>query len=109
MRLSIGPKNDLKQIPLYTPQYTNIIERKSTAKDLGVMIDDNCKYETQINSVIKKTKDKCAGILRTFHSRDPIILRTLWKTLAQPHLDYAVQVWGPNSDDRGKLAAMESY
>ena len=108
VRISIGPNNDFKQVPLYTPEYSHVIERKSSVRDLGVMVDDNGKYDTQINNAIKKTKDKCSWMLTTFNSRDHDILRTLWKSLAQPYMDYAVQVWSLNHNDKGKLAAMES-
>jgi hypothetical protein len=43
--------------------------------------------------VIKKTSQKAGWILRTFRSRDLNIMRTLWRTLDQPHQDYASQLW----------------
>ena len=47
-------------------------------------------------------------LLCTFHSRSAHILRTLWKSMAQPHLDYAVQVWGPDFTDKCRTAMLES-
>ena len=46
VRVSVGPKEDLKSMPLYTPEYKHVIEQKASVRDLGVMIDDNCKYST---------------------------------------------------------------
>ena len=33
--------------------------------------------------------------LQTFSSRDPTLMRTLWRSLCQPHQDYCGQLWAP--------------
>ena len=37
----------------------------------------------------------CSWILRTFVSRSPFLMTTLWKALVQPILDYCSQLWCP--------------
>ena len=43
----------------------------------------------------KKARDMCSWILRTFSSRSPLLMITLWKSLVQPILDYCSQLWCP--------------
>ena len=42
-----------------------------------------------------KTASKAAWVLRTFQGRQLPLMRTLWRTLVQPHQDYASQLWAP--------------
>ena len=37
----------------------------------------------------------CSWILRTFKSRSPILMVSLWKAMVQPILDYCSQLWCP--------------
>ena len=39
----------------------------------------------------------CSWILRTFYSRTPLLMLTLWKSLVQPILDYCSQLWCPTT------------
>ena len=38
----------------------------------------------------------CSWILRTFQSRTPEVMLTLWKSLVLPILDYCSQLWCPS-------------
>ena len=71
------------------------IERKNTVKDLGVQTDDDCRFRTQIATVVSKVKRVTGWILRTFETRERLPLLTLWKSLILPILDYCVQLWCP--------------
>ena len=42
-------------------------------------------------------KSKISWILRTFQSRSPIPMLTLWKTLILCHLEYCSQLWSPSN------------
>ena len=65
--LRIGRKNELKKDTLsFTPKYNDIIEVKNTIKDLGVLIDDNMTYQSQMNKAISKANKKLGWVLRTF-------------------------------------------
>ena len=52
-------------------------------------------FSEHINRTCKKSRDMCSWILRTFSSRSPILMITLWKSLVQPILDYCSQLWCP--------------
>ena len=43
---------------------------------------------------------KPKGLIRTFYSRDPLLLTHLWQSLVRPHQDYASQLWWPASSNK---------
>ena len=49
---------------------------------------------------------KCGWILRTFRTRDRLLLVTLWKSLVAPILDYCCQLWCPSS--QGLIQSLEN-
>ena len=71
------------------------IESKPHVKDLGVMMSSNGSFSEHINKTCEKARDMCSWILRTFSSRSPLLMTTLWKALVQPILDYCSQLWCP--------------
>ena len=101
-------KNELiENTLLFTPNTSEIIEAKSCIKDLGVLIDRDMKYKSQIQSVVAKANKKAGWILRTFKCRDIVFLRKLWKVMVQCHLDYGNVVWAPFGR-RGDMRTLES-
>ena len=80
---------------MFTPGYKDPIEEFEVVKDLGVLVDNDGSFKSQQLKAQKKTMEKCSWMLRTFKSRDPGLLKTLWQTLAQPYQDYANQLWYP--------------
>jgi hypothetical protein len=68
---------------------------KSTVRDLGIEMNDSGSFVDHINKICEKAKDMCSWILRTFKSRTPFIMKTLWKSLVLPILEYCSQLWCP--------------
>ena len=65
-----GNDEDLKNDTLYfTENVENIVERKETIRDLGVMMSDDASFKDQIEKVVKKVRQKTGWVLRTFYSR----------------------------------------
>ena len=64
------------------------MEAKSVIKDLGILVDDGMRYEDQLYKVVEKVKQEAAWVLRTISSRYVDLLRMMWRTLIQCHLDY---------------------
>ena len=50
-------------------------------------MSENCSFRDHINTIVDSAKDLSSWILRTFASRLPIVMLTLWKTLVLPRLD----------------------
>ncbi len=106
--LRMGPSAPIRESThLFTPHYGGIIEEREVTRDLGIEVDNNCNFGPQRVKAIKKAKAKAAWILRTFSVRDLGTMRTLWRTMIQPHLDYGSQLWSPVRQ-KGDLHKQES-
>ena len=62
-------------------------------------------FKEHIKHTITTAKDLCSWILRTFNTRDPLPLLTLWKSLVQCKLDYCCQLWSPT--EKGDIQDLE--
>ena len=96
--LRLGPKEDIKENTIiFSPDYGEVVEAKPVIKDLGILVDDEVRYEDQLYRAVSKAKQKAGWVLRTFSSRDVGLLRTFWRSLVQCHLDYGNILWAPYS------------
>ena len=97
--VKFGPSKSLKTNYLYlTPGADDIIHEVETVKDLGVFIDNDLKFTSHINKLLTKVKQKVGWVMRNFKSKNHFILKTLWRSLIQPHLDYCSPLWfNPNN------------
>ena len=94
--LKYGRNEELKKLSKYYSDTQKVIETKTTVKDLGINLDVDMTYGSHIENVIDKVKGISSWIYRTFKTRDPTVMLTLWKTLAVPHIDYCSQLWSPS-------------
>ena len=62
-------------------------------KDLSVLVNDEANFKPQLIKAIKKAKARSDWVLRTFISRGEYEMKTLWKSLIHPTLDYCSQLW----------------
>ena len=81
------------------------IETKNAIKDLGVTISNDCSFDTHIKKMIESANKQASWILRTFASREPLPMLTLWKSLVQCKLDYCSQLWNPSK--KGDIQKIE--
>ena len=92
--IKYGKNNQLRNDFTYlTPNADNCIDETETVKDLGIMLDNDMKFTSHINKVVSTVNMKVGWIFRNFNSRDMKILKTLWKSLIQPHIDYCSPLW----------------
>ena len=106
--LRYGCNDTLKSLTSYNSPDGTSIAVKSTVRDLGVEMSDSGAFTDQINKICEKAKDMCSWILRTFKSRTPLVMKTLWKSLVLPILDYCSQLWCPiNPGHIQKLEAIQ--
>ncbi len=103
--LRYGKNQELKSTTNYEGPNNNIITEKETVCDLGIIMNSNHTFSDHIKRVCEKSKQKCGWILRTFRTRDTEVLKTLWKSLVQPHIDYCSQLWAPYKS--GEIQAIE--
>ena len=91
-----GKDENLKNETLYFTENTeNIVERQEAVRDLGIMMSEDATFKDQIEKVAKKVRQKTGWVLRTFYSRKTLLMKTLFKTLVVPHIDYCSQLWMP--------------
>ena len=53
------------------------------------------KFHTHTTTATKKANQVLGLIKRSYVTRDESTIRTLYKSLARPHLEYGNQIWGP--------------
>ena len=80
---------------IYLSPDHNILPKSGEVKDLGILMSENCDFDSHIASVAKKCSRLCGWILRTFSTRSKSVLLTLFKSIVLPHLDYRSQLWSP--------------
>ena len=74
----------------------HILDKVHEEKDLGVIIDDELKFHQHTASVSKKANQILGVIKRSFNTRDPRTISTLYKSMVRPHLEYGNAIWGPH-------------
>ena len=86
--LRYGTDTTLKLSTSYTAPDGSIIPEKSNLRDLGVTMSADGTFRQHINNTCQSARNMCSWILRTFQSRSPELILTLWKSLVMP-----VQSW----------------
>ena len=104
--LRYGPNEQLKQSTNYKTSNNTTIQRKEMVRDLGVIMTADCKFKVHINEVITNARKLSSWILRTFKSRLPTPMITLWKSLVLPKIEYCSQLWSPWQ--KGDIQNMET-
>ena len=107
LRMTVDKDRSLSQNTMFfTPDYGDPIQEHDVVRDLGVLLDSDGGFTSHRLLTQKKAMRKCSWIFRSFKSREPDLLKSLWKSLVQPVLDYASQVWSPVGRT-GEIAWME--
>ena len=64
-------------------------------KDIGVIVDDELKFENHMQEKVKKANNIVGLIRRTFVHLDEGTFSKLFKALVRPHLEYTYTTWYP--------------
>lgn len=89
---------------IYTDPKGEKIVEKDSLRDLGVEMSSNLSFSIHINKITTSCRKLTGWALRTFRSRNKVVMLTIWKSLIQSILDYCSQLWSPYSAaDIGKL------
>ena len=72
----------------------NAIEQVTSAKSLGVYVDQNINWECHIENISKKIACAIGAIKRIRHLTPFNVLIKVYNSLIQPHFDYCNVVWG---------------
>ena len=66
-----------------------------SVRDLGVIMSEDATFKLQIDKVVAKANQKAGWVLRTFQTRSIFLMRSVFKSLVLPHLEYCSQLWSP--------------
>ena len=98
--------------PTNTPEFKYMgpdgeeIEVKQSLKDLGVHLSSDLSFKLQVEKTVSSASKMAGWGLRTFRRRSLSTLKTIWKSLVQPKLDYCSQFWSPG--DQESINRLES-
>ena len=65
------------------------------ARDLGIYITKDLKWELHINRIAKQASFASYRIIKSFHSKNVWTLLKLYKCYVRPKLEYNTPVWSP--------------
>ena len=99
-------KNENLKLENYHTKDGTIIQRKSVAKDLGIIMQDDANFNIQYELTNNKARKIMGQIMRSFKSRDPRTMLTLWKALIVPIIDYCSVLTSPYK--QGDIEKLES-
>ena len=69
------------------------IKTETEEKDLGIIMDNELKFQDHINTQVKKANRMLGVVKRSFAYIDIDMFLTLYKSLIRPYLEYGSNVW----------------
>ena len=83
----------------YTGPDGEEIEVKQSLQDLGVHLSSDLSFKLQVEKTVSSASKMAGWGLRTFRRRSLSTLKTIWKSLVQPKLEYCSQFWSPGDQE----------
>ena len=80
---------------LYLFPISSLEDASMYQQDLGVLVDEKLKMTGQCVLPAQKANHILGCIKRSMTSRSREVILPLYSTLMRPHLEYCVQLWGP--------------
>ena len=93
MVLQIGKKQQYFKYILDNQELKSV----DSIRDLGVIMNNKLTFDEHINQIISSATMTANLILRTFKTKNHFFLIKLFNAFVRPKLEYACQVWSPNT------------
>ena len=75
----------------------NKIQKSELERDLEIMILSDLKWKHQTSHSINKARSIIGKIRNSFKYFDDKIVKIIYPTFIRPHIEYAIQVWNPQT------------
>ena len=91
-----GQNEEIKNSTMYfTARMEDVIQQFDSIRDLGVIVSDDARFDKHLDKVISTVRQKIGWVCRTFYTRRTDVLKQLWKSVIQCHIDYCSQLYKP--------------
>lgn len=72
------------------------VEKVSSIKDLGIILDEKLTFKCHLNYILGKAKSTLAWFKRySYEFDDPWVIKRLYETFVVPIIEYASVIWSP--------------
>ena len=85
----------LYDYPSYYDPNNKLIAAVEKVRDLGVKLSNDAKFHLHISESVCNASRYAGWILRTFNTREPYAMLTLFKTMVLPRIEYCCPLWSP--------------
>lgn len=88
----------------------SVIPKQNNCKDLGILIDKNLKFDSQINNICKKAYNIVNMLFRCFQTNNKTSFLQGYKGYVLPILEYCSIIWSPQLlGDIDKIERVQRY
>ena len=99
-------KDELKTA--YVISNNKPLTKEEDVKDLGIFLSESLSWEKQLTEAVKKARKYTGWLLRSFFSRRPEVIISLYQTYVIPRLEYGSILWSPYKiSDIEKIEAVQ--
>ena len=68
----------------------------SCVRGLDIYHDSRLKYDQNVSVIAHSAYKRASLILKSFHSRDPQMLKHAFRVYVRPLLEFSTQIWSPH-------------
>ena len=80
----------------YTVSADTSLEPVHQLRDLGILISSDLSWSPHIRAIADKARQKASWVLSVFHTRSPMIMLTLYKSMVRSLVEYCCPLWHPS-------------
>jgi hypothetical protein len=101
--MHLGHSNNQTDYSMGDPENKTTLAKTQLEKDLGVYVDPSLKFSKHCEKAANKANRILGLIRRSFDHLDKEMLKTLYRGIVRPHLEYCNAAWSPQYKKDTKL------